>query len=86
MIDYDTCIGCRMCVAACPFGVIHFDSITRRVIKCDLCDDDPMCVKFCPYEAIEYIDVSELSTGKRRAEAKQLFEYMRKVSSASASK
>ena len=68
VVDYDTCIGCRMCVAACPFGVIHFDSINRHVIKCDLCDGDPLCVKFCPYEALEYVEVSEIGAEKRRAE------------------
>jgi len=76
MVDYNTCIGCRMCVAACPFGVIHFDSIKRHVIKCDLCDGDPLCVKFCPYEALEYVEASELSTQKRRAQAKKLLEYV----------
>ena len=82
MIDYDTCIGCRMCVAVCPFGVIHFDSISRRVIKCDLCDGDPLCVKFCPYEALQYVDVSELGTAKRRAAAEKLSGLMRKIASA----
>jgi len=80
-VDYDACIGCRMCVAACPFGVIHFDTITSRVIKCDLCDGEPMCVKFCPYEALEYIEASELGTDKRRAQAGKLIEYINRVDS-----
>jgi Fe-S-cluster-containing hydrogenase component 2 len=85
MVDYDKCIGCRMCVAACPFGVIHFDSITKQVIKCDLCDGDPMCVKFCPYEAVEYVDASELSTEKRRSQAAKLVEFINRIDSSSAS-
>ena len=75
-VNYDTCIGCRMCVFACPFGVMQFDSINSRVIKCDLCDGDPICVKFCPYEALEYVDRGELSTPKRRTQAKKLLEYL----------
>lgn len=85
-VDYDACIGCRMCVAACPFGVVHFDSINRRVIKCDLCDGEPLCVKFCPYEALEYVEVSEIGTDKRRASARQLLEFMRRPGAAAGDK
>ena len=35
VVDYDICIGCRICVAACPFGAIGFDILASKVIKCD---------------------------------------------------
>ncbi|CAA6605411.1 hydrogenase 2 4Fe-4S ferredoxin-type component [Rhodospirillaceae bacterium LM-1] len=37
--DADKCIGCRYCVAACPFGVPRFqyDTATPRIQKCQLC-------------------------------------------------
>ncbi|MFA5315903.1 MAG: 4Fe-4S dicluster domain-containing protein [Dehalococcoidales bacterium] len=79
VIDYDKCIGCRMCVAACPFGNINFDSVGKRVIKCDLCDGDPECVKFCFYKALQYVDVSDLAIGKRREAAGKLSELVRKT-------
>ena len=82
VVDYDMCIGCRMCVAVCPFGVISFDSIGKRVIKCDLCDGDPLCVKFCGYEALQYIDVSEQSIRKQRAAAEKLSGIMSKIATA----
>lgn len=72
IIDYDRCIGCRMCVTACPFGFINFDNKGKRVIKCDMCDGDPECAKFCAYEAIQYVDVSDLGIGKRRVTAELL--------------
>jgi len=78
VIDYKRCIGCRMCIAACPFGLIHFDSIRRRVIKCDLCDGDPICVKFCPYEALQYVDESALDSKKRRSSAEMLRAILRR--------
>ena len=84
MIDYDTCIACRMCVAVCPFGVVRFDVIGNRVIKCDLCDGDPLCAKFCGYEALQYIDVSEQSDAKRKEMADKLSGIVRKVSAAMA--
>ena len=27
MVDYDKCIGCRLCVAVCPFGAMSFNVI-----------------------------------------------------------
>ena len=53
-VDYDKCIGCRSCVAICPFGAMGFNSIDRKVFKCDLCDGDPLCVKACPKEALKF--------------------------------
>ena len=50
----EACIGCRMCMLACPFGVIGFDSGTGVVTKCDTCDGDPECVKFCAPRALEF--------------------------------
>jgi ferredoxin len=37
--DADACIGCRHCVAACPFGIpkYQYDSPTGKIGKCELC-------------------------------------------------
>ena len=74
MVNYDRCIGCRMCIAVCPFGAMNFDNESRRVIKCDLCDGDPLCAKLCSYGALLYIDASEQSTVKKRETADKLRE------------
>jgi Fe-S-cluster-containing hydrogenase component 2 len=58
--DPDKCIGCKMCMVACPFGVISFDSSEGVTTKCDNCDGDPQCVKFCAFGALEFKE-SELS-------------------------
>jgi len=34
----EACIGCRMCMLGCPFGVIAFDSAAGVIAKCDTCD------------------------------------------------
>jgi len=47
------CIGCRQCVAACPFGQARFDEVALRAFKCDLCGgDNPSCAAFCPTRAL----------------------------------
>jgi len=41
VVGYDekACIGCRYCVAACPFGVPRFqyDTPFPKIVKCELC-------------------------------------------------
>ena len=82
MIDYDKCIGCRMCVAVCPFGCMSFNVAEKKVFKCDLCDGDPICVKFCQHDALKYVEAGEQSTVKRTKTAEKFAEVMSKIKSA----
>lgn len=54
-VNYDKCIGCRMCMVGCPFGAILYDPNRKRVIKCELCGGDPQCVRFCPSGALQFV-------------------------------
>jgi len=66
------CIGCRYCVAACPFGVPRFeyDKTFARLRKCELCKPRlakgkiPACAEVCPTGATLFGPVTVL-----RAEA-----------------
>ncbi len=49
----EVCVGCKLCVIACPFGTVFFDKATDVAAKCDLCAGDPACAKACPTGAIE---------------------------------
>jgi len=72
MVDYDICIGCRSCVAVCPFGAMNFNVIDKKVIKCDLCDGDPQCVRFCEMKAVDFVNPDDISIEKKRAAAERL--------------
>ncbi len=63
------CIGCRMCVLACPFGAVVYETPRRRVVKCDLCGGEPECVLFCPNRALEYTGETDANRGRRKAVA-----------------
>ena len=65
-VDYDVCIGCRSCVAVCPFGAMNFNIKDKQVFKCDLCDGDPQCVRFCEEKAIDYLEMDDVSIYKKR--------------------
>lgn len=64
-IDKEKCIGCRMCVIACPYGAII--SFKGEIIKCDFCDGDPICIKFCSTDAVVYEEESEELLDRRKA-------------------
>ncbi len=63
-VTYDAwkCIGCRYCMAACPFQVPAYDyhdPLTPQVRKCTFCIQNlgkykrqPACVEICPMETM----------------------------------
>ena len=68
----ERCLGCRACVAACPFGNIDYAVAGQRAVKCDLCQGAPRCVAACPSKALEYVAEDEAVRSKRQAFAASL--------------
>ena len=71
-VDYDICIGCRSCVAVCPFGAMNYNVIDKKVFKCDLCGGNPQCVRFCEEKAVDYVDAGRVSNFKKKDAAERL--------------
>jgi carbon-monoxide dehydrogenase iron sulfur subunit len=65
--DPAACIGCKMCVIACPFGCVNYDSTVRSITKCDTCAGAPECVAFCPNGALEYVEDGEQTRARKKA-------------------
>jgi carbon-monoxide dehydrogenase iron sulfur subunit len=51
---------------------MSFNTIDRKVFKCDLCDGDPQCVRFCEVKAIEYVDADDVSILKKKSAAEKI--------------
>ena len=52
----DSCVGCKLCTIACPYGTMFYNPDTEKAVKCNLCDGQPACVEACPTAAIEYVE------------------------------
>lgn len=66
LLDQTRCIGCRRCLAACPYGAIQYDPDSRKAGKCDFCREDlrqgqtPACVGACPMRVLGHGRLEDL--------------------------
>ena len=65
VVDKENCLGCGMCVAACPFGYMQIDDTHHKATKCDLCGGDPKCVQMCMAKALHFGSINSLAEHKR---------------------
>ncbi|HVR71768.1 MAG TPA: 4Fe-4S dicluster domain-containing protein [Vicinamibacteria bacterium] len=70
IVDFDKsiCIGCKACMAACPYDAIFINPEDGSAEKCNLCAHrldvglEPACVVVCPTEAILVGDLADPSS------------------------
>ena len=71
LVNAETCIGCKLCSWACPYGAREYDETAGVMKKCTLCVDKiynenlpeedrvPACVSSCPTGARSFGDLSD---------------------------
>lgn len=72
VVDKRLCIGCGMCVVACPFGYMQLDASVRRATKCDLCGGDPKCVQVCMAGALHFDTIEALAARRNEPDGRRL--------------
>jgi len=60
-VQKEVCIGCAMCVNACPVGAMTLDPVEGFAAKCDLCQGDPQCVLYCPAKVLKLTDAGQMA-------------------------
>ena len=70
IVDFDKsiCIGCKACMAACPYDAIFINPEDHSAEKCNFCAHridmglEPACVVVCPTEAILVGDMNDTTS------------------------
>jgi Fe-S-cluster-containing dehydrogenase component len=79
IVDFDKriCIGCKACMAACPYDAIFINPEDHSAEKCNFCAHrlevglEPACVTVCPTEAILVGDLNDPASAVARIVQRQ---------------
>jgi Fe-S-cluster-containing dehydrogenase component len=83
LVNPDTCIGCKLCSWACPYGAREYDYDEGVMKKCTLCIDRienenlpeidrvPACVSTCPASARHFGDLGDPASAVSRLVAER---------------
>jgi Fe-S-cluster-containing dehydrogenase component/formate-dependent nitrite reductase membrane component NrfD len=75
----EICIGCRACMAACPYDQLFIDPNTRTAEKCNFCANrvenelQPACVSVCPTECRIFGDLDDPKSEVSRIVQREAF-------------
>ena len=67
VLDKEACSGCQICIEACPYDAIAFDTENEYALKCDMCSHRvdngliPACAdNVCPAHCIYFGEPDEI--------------------------
>ena len=63
VIDEALCIGCTLCIQACPVDAILGAAKQMHTVIADLCTGCDLCVAPCPVDCIDMVEVTTGKTG-----------------------
>jgi electron transport complex protein RnfB len=70
LIDESRCIGCMLCIPACPVDAIVGSAKQMHTVLTEFCTGCDLCVPPCPVDCIEMVELGALAErGNRHATA-----------------
>ena len=82
-VDEESCILCRLCMIACPIGIMVIDDEKKSVQKCTLCMDAnniiPACVDACKDNVLKIFSIEDLDDLKSDSEFTDVLEEALKI-------
>ena len=83
IVDEDACILCRLCMIACPVGMLVVDDKRKSMQKCTLCLDSdriiPACVEACKDNVLKIFSIEDLEELKKDVTFADVLEEAMKV-------
>jgi Fe-S-cluster-containing dehydrogenase component len=78
VVDKQKCVGCMLCLWACPFGAPQLGT-NGKMEKCNFCEERPLgmkraCEEICPTQAIVSGPIVELSKIAKKTIAESLLD------------
>lgn len=68
VLNAELCIGCKLCIKACPYDAMLEAREGKVPVKCDLCParvaagEEPACVVSCPTGAMMFVEDDKKET------------------------
>lgn len=78
-IDQESCVGCKSCIMACPWGAPQWDDKKGVAVKCDYCKDridaglEPACVTACITDCLSFGPARHLPDTKRLRFVREIY-------------